>query len=142
MTNWREDGVLPEKMHQLEQGFNEIIASFKTTNLLCVAGTMTSIANMHLNHREFVENEVHMHDMTFEHLKNIFDKHASSSAEMLLEEFPFLGKRAKAIAGGISVAYYFCHKLAVQNITVSTYGLMFGTALEKSIKPEYLATKA
>jgi exopolyphosphatase / guanosine-5'-triphosphate,3'-diphosphate pyrophosphatase len=142
MTNWREDGVLAEKMAHLEQSYNEIITSFKTSNLLCVAGTMTSIANMHLNHKEFVENEVHMHEMTFESLKNIFDKSASANSDKLLAEFPFLGKRAKAIAGGISVAYYFCNKLSVKNITVSTYGLMFGTALEQKIKTEYLATKA
>jgi exopolyphosphatase/guanosine-5'-triphosphate,3'-diphosphate pyrophosphatase len=141
MTNWREDGLLADKMSNLEQTYNEIIGSFKTSDLLCVAGTMTSVANMHLNHKEFVENEVHMHEMSFESLKQIFDKYAGSNPDELLQEFPFLGKRSRAIVGGISVAYYFCNKLAVKNITVSTYGLMFGTALEQTIAPEYLVVK-
>lgn len=140
MTNWREDKIDHAKMQQLEQVYAEIITEYTTDDLLCVAGTMTSIANMHLKNREFVENQVHMHNMGSNELKNVFEAYAHVDENSLLADFPFLGKRAKAIAGGIAVAYFFCSKLAVKNITVSTYGLMFGTALEPNIRAEFLTT--
>jgi exopolyphosphatase/guanosine-5'-triphosphate,3'-diphosphate pyrophosphatase len=139
MTNWREDKIDDAKMQQLQQVYGEIITGYATADLLCVAGTMTSVANMHLKNREFVENQVHMHKMSSNDLKSVFETYAHADESSLLVEFPFLGKRAKAIAGGIAVAYFFCSKLAVKNITVSTYGLMFGTALEQKIRADFLA---
>lgn len=137
VTNWRNENIIDAKIEELLQKYKEIISKFETESLLCVAGTMTSIANMELKNKEFIEKEVHNHHFPTQSLSKIVEKYHNYSEDDFLKDFPFLGKRAKAISGGIFVADFLCGKLKVKDIYVSTYGLMFGTALEGEIKDEF-----
>ena len=62
--------------------------------------------------------------------------------EQFLELFPFLQKRSQSIRGGLHLAYHIIHRLLVKEISISTYGLRYGTLLEGKIKKEFIHGKA
>jgi exopolyphosphatase/guanosine-5'-triphosphate,3'-diphosphate pyrophosphatase len=137
-TQWLTDGVFVQGLQKLFLDFRTEIDEFQTRELFCVAGTMTSLGNMHLQRKEFVEDDLHGMVMKSEDLDALFKKYSETSEESFLEEFPFLQKRSQNIRGGLHVAYHFIHRLLAREITISTYGLRYGTILEGKIKKEHL----
>lgn len=138
ITNWINENQLSENLDRLTKDYAVVIDQFKSKSLICVAGTMTSIANMNLGNKSFKEDQVHNHVMSFKDVMKTCHKYRDISDTDLLTQFPFLGKRAKSIAGGIRVAEFFINKLNCEKVIVSTYGLMFGTALKGEIANEFL----
>jgi exopolyphosphatase/guanosine-5'-triphosphate,3'-diphosphate pyrophosphatase len=137
-TQWLSDGVFVQSLQKLFLDFRTDIDEFQTRELFCVAGTMTSLGNMHLQRKEFVEDDLHGMVMKSEDVDNLFKKYSDTAPEIFLEEFPFLQKRSQNIRGGLHVAYHFIHRLLAREITISTYGLRYGTILEGKIKKEHL----
>lgn len=137
-TQWLNDGVFVQSLQKVFLDFRTEIDEFQTRELFCVAGTMTSLGNMHLQRKEFVEDDLHGMVMKSEDVDTLFKKYSDTAPETFLEEFPFLLKRSQNIRGGLHVAYHFIHRLLAREITISTYGLRYGTILEGKIKKEYL----
>jgi exopolyphosphatase/pppGpp-phosphohydrolase len=94
---------------------------------------------MHLGRKEFVEDDVHGLRMRAEDVDQIFGRCGGWSPEQFEAEFPFLGKRTQAILGGLTLAHHLLHRLAVDEVVISTYGLRYGTFLEGGLRDEYLA---
>lgn len=141
ITNWLENGVYDEKLEVVLKNFEDDLKLVKTTHLHCVAGTMTSVANMQLNHQEFDELEVHGHSFSTLEVVKMLDEFKQLSPREILEKFPFLGKRSSTIIGGMMVALNVFDWLGVENVTISTYGLRYGTLIEGSIKDEFIFRK-
>ena len=99
---------------------------------------MTSIANMHQELKVFEEEKVHNYKFSKKQLDTIAHDLIQYKEEDFLERYPFLGKRARAIGGGLRVAKFLTTLLSVDDIIVSTYGLMFGTALDKGIDSSFI----
>ncbi len=137
-TQWLIDGIFVQSLQKLFLDFRTEIDDFQTRELFCVAGTMTSLGNMHLQRKDFVEDDLHGLVMKSEDVDNLFKKYSDTAPEAFLEEFPFLQKRSQNIRGGLHVAYHFIHRLLAREITISTYGLRYGTILEGKIKKEHL----
>ncbi len=137
-TQWLNDGVFVQSLQKVFLDYRTEIDEFQTRELFCVAGTMTSLGNMHLQRKEFVEDDLHGMVMKSEDVDSLFKKYSDTSPEVFLEEFPFLQKRSQNIRGGLHVAYHFIHRLLAREITISTYGLRYGTILEGKIKKEHL----
>ncbi len=137
-TQWLTDGTFVQSLQKLFLDFRTEIDDFQTRELFCVAGTMTSLGNMQLQRKEFVEDDLHGMVMKSEDVDNLFKKYSDTDPEVFLEEFPFLQKRSQNIRGGLHVAYHFIHRLLAREITISTYGLRYGTILEGKIKKEHL----
>ncbi len=137
-TQWLQDHLFVQNLQKVFLDFRTEIDDFQTRELFCVAGTMTSLGNMHLQRKEFVEDDLHGMVMKSEDVDVLFKKYADSAPESFLEEFPFLQKRSQNIRGGLHVAYHFIHRLLAREITISTYGLRYGTILEGKIKKDYL----
>ncbi len=137
-TQWLIDGLFVQNLQKLFLDFRTEIDEFQTRELFCVAGTMTSLGNMHLQRKEFVEDDLHGMLMKSEDVDTLFKKYSDTDAGVFLEEFPFLQKRSQNIRGGLHVAYHFIHRLLAREITISTYGLRYGTILEGKIKKEHL----
>jgi exopolyphosphatase/guanosine-5'-triphosphate,3'-diphosphate pyrophosphatase len=137
-TQWLNDGVFVQGLQKIFLDNRTEIDEFQTRELFCVAGTMTSLGNMHLQRKEFEEDDVHGLVLKTEDVDNLFKKYSDTTPEASLEEFPFLQKRSQNIRGGLHVAYHFIHRLLAREITISTYGLRYGTILEGKIKKEYL----
>ncbi len=138
MTNWEEEGILEEKLSTVLQDYAEDLSKVHCQKLFCVAGTMTSAANMHLGHQEFQEREIHGLEITTKDIRSLADKYRSYSPEQFLKEFPFLGKRAKSINGGLRVATEIFERLGVESVEISTYGLRYGTIQVEGIDHGYL----
>lgn len=137
-TQWLSEGLFVQNLQKVFLDFRNEIDKYQTKELFCVAGTITSLGNMHLKRREFIEEDVHNLKIKAEDVDTLFKKYADAQPEALLEEFPFLQKRSKTIRGGLHLVYHLVHRLMVKEITISTYGLRYGTLLEGKIKKEYL----
>lgn len=137
-SQWLEDGLFVQMLQKIFLDFRNAIDRFQTKELYCVAGTVTSLGNMFLERKEFIEDDVHGLKMKLEDVDGLFKKYSSSTPEHFQEQFPFLQKRANSIGGGLHLVYHLAHRLLIKEITISTYGLRFGTLLEGEIKKEYL----
>ena len=137
-----EDDVFVQKLQKVFLDFRQEIDNFQTHTLHCVAGTVTSLGNMHLKNKEFMEDEVHGLHMKTEDIDNIFKSHSDWSPEQFLVDYPFLQKRAGAIRGGLHLVYHLLHRLLVKEVIVSTYGLRYGTILEGHIKESQLYVRS
>lgn len=138
MNNWIEEGIFNEEIEKVLNTYSDRINLMKVEKLYCVAGTMTSLANIYLGHAEFIEKEINGLEFSVSALNNLHQKMINFTAKDYLERFPFLGKRAKTIGPGLSLACIIIDKLCTKEIYVSTYGLRYGTLLEGGIKDEYL----
>ena len=140
-TQWLADDLFVQNLQKVFLDFRTSIDKFQTKELFCVAGTVTSLGNMHLQRKEFEEDEVHGLKLKVEDIDNLFKKYSNSNPEQFLEQFPFLQKRSQSIRGGLHLVYHLAHRLLVKEITISTYGLRFGTLLEGKIKKDFLNGK-
>lgn len=137
VTNWLEDGVYHAKVEEILSAFSNDLSAVRTAHLQCVAGTMTSVANMHLGHSEFVENEVHGYNFLCEDVLQMLEQYIKCTPDEILSRFPFLGKRSKTIIGGLYVAKNVFEWLNVKEVTISTYGLRYGTLSAGTIDEKY-----
>lgn len=137
-TNWLEDGLLVQNLQKIFGDFRNEIDKFQTKDLYCVAGTVTSLGNMFLERKEFIEDDVHGLVLKSDDIENMFKKYSEMDAKSFLDLFPFLQKRSNSIRGGLHVVYHLIHRLMVKELRISTYGLRYGTLLEGKIKKEYL----
>lgn len=137
-AQWLEDGLFVQNLQKTFLDFRNEIDKFQSRNLYCVAGTVTSLGNMHLQHKEFVEDDVHGLVLKTEDIDNLFKKYSEHDPKDFLEIFPFLQKRSNSIRGGLHLVYHIVHRLLVKEMTISTYGLRYGTILEGKIKKEFL----
>lgn len=137
-SQWLEEEVFVQKLQKIFSDFRTDLDKFQTRKLFCVAGTVTSLGNMHLENKEFHEDDVHGLNLKSEDFENLFKKFSDFKPESFLEFFPFLGKRSQSIRGGMHLVYHLIHRLLVKEISISTYGLRYGTLLEGNIKAEFI----
>ncbi len=137
LNNWRLAGQLQEKLQKVFDDFADDLNLVKTEKLFCVAGTMTSVGNMYLENKEFIEHEVNGLDLPVEVLDEMIFKFKDYSPEDYLNHFPFLGKRSQTIKSGLLLADSVTKLLDVEKLYISTYGLRFGTLLKGKIEDEF-----
>lgn len=137
-TQWLQDGLFVQNLQKVFLDFRNEIDKFQGKDLYCVAGTVTSLGNMHLQNKEFVEGEVHGLVLKVEDVDGLFKKYSDATPEAFLEQFPFLQKRSQSIRGGLHLVYHITHRLLVKELTISTFGLRYGTLLEGKIKKEFI----
>jgi exopolyphosphatase/guanosine-5'-triphosphate,3'-diphosphate pyrophosphatase len=138
-TNWTEEGTVEEKLLEIKSDFSEKLKKIKSEKLYCVAGTMTSVANMYLGHKEFQEKKIHGLGFSTQEVFSMVDKYKNYSTDDYLAQFPFLDKRAKTINGGLKVATTVFNWLNIKEVEISTYGLRYGTLEQGSIPDEFIA---
>jgi len=135
-NGWLLDGHFVQSLQKVFIDYRSDLDKFQTRELFCVAGTITSLGNMHLERKEFFEDDVHGMSLKMEDVDQLFKKYSDLSPEKYLELFPFLGKRSESIRGGLHLTYHLIHRLFAKSMTISTYGLRYGTLLEGSISEE------
>src|SRR5690554_40286 len=135
-TTWLNDNHFVQSLHKVFIDFRSELDKFQTKEIYCVAGTITSLGNMHLERKEFFEDDVHGMKLKVEDIDQLFKKYSDLSPEKYLELFPFLGKRSESIRRKLHLTYHLAHRLFLKTMTISTYGLRYGTLLEGKIKEE------
>ena len=137
-SQWLQDDLFVQNLQKIFLDFRNEIDKFQTKELFCVAGTVTSLGNMHLMRKEFIENDVHGLTIKAEDIDTMFKKYSEHTPSEFMELFPFLQKRSNSIRGGLHLVYHIVHRLLVKEITISTYGLRYGTILEGKIKKDFI----
>jgi exopolyphosphatase/guanosine-5'-triphosphate,3'-diphosphate pyrophosphatase len=123
---------------------NEVIKKHSFVNskqidkLYCVAGTMTSIANIYLQNKNYVEEEVNGLSLNFDKLNKLINGLCLIDPTEILEMYPFLGKRSRVIHGGLKTAEFFLNMIKPNELVVSTYGLIHGLACFEKIDPKWI----
>ncbi len=97
--------------------------------IICVAGTMTSIALMLNSKNSFDMNLINNTEVSLDQYMNKIEDLLQQDEESLKSSYPFLGKRLASIKGGIEVSSNLFEKLKPSRIYFSTYGLRYGTIL-------------
>jgi exopolyphosphatase / guanosine-5'-triphosphate,3'-diphosphate pyrophosphatase len=137
-AQWLSDGLFVQNLQKIFLDFRNEIDGFQMRELYCVAGTVTSLGNMHLQRKDFIEDDVHGLVLHAENVDSLFKRYSELTPEQFIEIFPFLQKRSQSIRGGLHLAYHLVHRLFAQQLTISTYGLRFGTILEGKVSKEHL----
>jgi exopolyphosphatase/guanosine-5'-triphosphate,3'-diphosphate pyrophosphatase len=137
-SQWLEDKLFVQNLQKIFLDFRNELDKFQGRELYCVAGTMTSLGNMQLKKKEFIENDVHGLTIKAEDIDGLFKQFSDWESEQFVTEFPFLQKRSQSIRGGLHLVYHLIHRLLVKEITISTYGLRYGTLLEGKIRKEFI----
>ena len=121
---------------------SEVVSSFplegyQTEHLLCVAGSMTSLGAMIKGLKEFDPAGVNGVKIEFEDFLKFSKKIKEVPAEIILENYPFLGKRVHSILGGARLGEVLGKTLKVKTFEISTLGLRYGTLLSGGIDEQY-----
>jgi exopolyphosphatase/guanosine-5'-triphosphate,3'-diphosphate pyrophosphatase len=135
-TNWLSNNQLKLKISEVFGNNN--LEAFRTDKLICVAGTMTTLAAMQEGMSTFDEDKIHGVSFSNDQLNTLVSHLSKKDSEAILCEFPFCGKRAFSIYGGAIVAQEFSKRLGTEEFEISTYGLRYGVAIEGRIDERYI----
>lgn len=136
--DWLEANIFTTHLQKIFNDFSIDLDHYQTAHLCSVAGTMTSLGNMHLKRKEFVEDDVHGMKLTSFDIDQLFKSYSDWSPEQLLAEFPFLGKRAQSIRGGLHLVYHLFHRLKIDETVISTFGLRYGSLYQGSLRDDQI----
>lgn len=138
-TDWIKNNIFEHKIEEIFNNFSPKINTFESNVLCCVAGTMTSFANMYHGKKSFEEEVVHGTKISKEDYKKFLQSFIGKNEEELREQYPFLGKRARTIVAGAQIGLKVAQKIGIQNLEVSTYGLRYGTLISGGISREFIS---
>lgn len=138
INNWREAGELDQKLSKVLTDYQKDLVQVETKTLYCVAGTMTSVGNIDLGNKTFVEDSVNGHHMSRHSIESMLKKYESFSVKDFMNQFPFLGKRSNTIFSGIILATTILNKINTDKVIISTYGLRYGTLISSEIEEQYV----
>jgi exopolyphosphatase/guanosine-5'-triphosphate,3'-diphosphate pyrophosphatase len=133
-TDWRNAGEFETRMENL---LSKDLRRFETKELICVAGSMTSLATMFKGQQEFSDKMIEGLNISFQAFLEFSHDLQKTNVENLLLLFPFLGKRAPMVAAGSLVAEMFGKVLKIEKMIISTRGLRFGTLLTGGIDEQF-----
>lgn len=134
-SDWILDNSHENKWKSLVDQFS--LKEYETDNLICVAGSMTSLAAIFYQQDQFDANSLDGKIIDKEIFLKFLNKLTSEKPEKLLSLYPYLGKRVHSLAGGTYVAGNFIEKVCRQNIMISTRGLRYGTFIAGGIDGKY-----
>ena len=126
-TDWKNENLFEEKMSKV---LSHDLSHYRTDVLVCVAGSMTSLASMFLGKKVFNDKEIDGLEIDFQEFKKFVLELQKTNPQELLLNFPFLGKRAMMVAGGAKVAELLAEKLTVKKLKISTRGLRYGVLVQ------------
>jgi exopolyphosphatase/guanosine-5'-triphosphate,3'-diphosphate pyrophosphatase len=129
-TDWIKENNYKLKTENI---FSQNIEVYKTKSLICVAGTMTTLAAMYLGLKEFDDKKIDGLKIPFHEFKMFAMALQYTNIDEVLLNFPFVGKRAKTVAAGALVAKEFGEKLNINVMIISTKGLRYGVLLKGEI---------
>lgn len=129
-TDWKREAMFDQKMQNI---LNTNTEKYNADILVCVAGSMTSLASMYLGKKKFNDKEIDGMQIDFIEFKKFANELQKTNVEELILNFPFLGKRAPMVAGGAKVAELFGLKLNIKKMQISTRGLRYGVLVAGGI---------
>lgn len=133
-TDWRKNLSFDERMKLL---LDQDFSSYFTNSLVCVAGSMTSLATMFIGQGVYDDKKIDGIAIDFSAFKQFTADLQKINVENLILQFPHLGKRAPMIAAGATVATMIGEKLKIETMKISTRGLRYGTLIQGEIDDQF-----
>lgn len=133
-TDWRKDQSFDQRMESL---LSQDLSTYQTKTLICVAGSMTSLAAMFLGLNVYDDTKINGLTINFLSFKEFSADLQKTNVENLQLLFPHLGKRAPMVAAGATVAEMIAEKLKIENMKISTRGLRYGTLIQGEIDGQF-----
>jgi exopolyphosphatase/guanosine-5'-triphosphate,3'-diphosphate pyrophosphatase len=122
-TDWKNSNQFNQKMAEI---LSTEVQEYISDTMICVAGSMTSLATMFIGNTNFNDTEIDGLIIELDSFKNFTLSLKGQSEATLLLKFPFLGKRAPMVPAASEVALLLLEKLQVKKLQVSTRGLRYG----------------
>jgi len=122
--------------------FNEKLAldiKLSSSEVIAVAGTMTTVAAMMFCPNEFVAKDIHNKIIPADQLTHFYEEIHELSEKELHEKFPVVGKRANVILYGLKAANDLAYHYKIKSFIISCYGLRFGTLYQGMIDEKFTA---
>lgn len=124
-TQWLIDNCVEAKFEEIFAKYD--LGDYVCKNLVCVAGSMTTVAAMIAGLKEF--DAERLEGFVIPRAKfDEFQKSIENISEAeISDQFPIAASRAQTIQAGARAAKELFNKLGIENLVVSTYGLRHGT---------------
>lgn len=106
----------------------------KDTVFIGTAGTVTALAAISQNLKQFEHNKIHNFKLTAESVRDIFSVLSSLSSRERAKYIPFELARLDIIVPGTYILLKFMESFGFHEMTVSNYGLREGILIELYIK--------
>ncbi len=130
-TDWLEGNRYKEELAAILSRVD--LKAYEAEQLVCVAGSMTSVGAMIKGLNSFeadLVNGLHLSLADFNTFVNNLQKYSGTELE---KKYPFLGKRARTIYAGALIARDLAVELKVKSLSISTAGLRHGTIIAGGI---------
>jgi exopolyphosphatase/guanosine-5'-triphosphate,3'-diphosphate pyrophosphatase len=133
-------GSVRSRDYLSEGSFDQILNNIKTTmpreyhgqrDLLCVAGTMTSLAAMYLDLKNFEPEKINQMVIDSSDFSSFIQDINKNTPSELLSRHPILDKRAATIREGGLLALKLVEHLGIERLHFSTYGLRYGSIIRE-----------
>lgn len=135
-TDWTSENIVDSMFNKAFE--NQDLVPYSNRNIICVAGTMTSLSLIMQKNKEFSRDLINSFNCSFVDFSKFCEEFQSEKKEELNEKYPFLGKRIHAIQGGAECAKRVLTSISANELSFSTYGLRYGTALAGEIDETYI----
>lgn len=122
---------------QFEEKIKELLTaklnSYKTEELICVAGTMTSLGAIYKGLNHFDASIIDGMNISMVIFPQFVHDLNLTTIENLNLLFPYLEKRTPMLGAGGRVALEIAKHLSVRSLIISTRGLRYGSVIEGKI---------
>ena len=128
----KEDiGRLKRKLNEL---LKEIVYPKKPSDVIAIAGTVTTLSCMNLGLKEFEEDKVEMSSITMKEINKIIEKLSGLTSPKILENYGPVSKgRDDIILAGAIILSEIMNFFSIKSVKVSSRGIRYG-AIVKYLK--------
>ncbi|MCK6594719.1 MAG: hypothetical protein L6Q33_05930 [Bacteriovoracaceae bacterium] len=134
-TDWLNAKTIDQKWIDIERSFP--LKDYLTDQLICVAGSMTSLGAIYFQQAEFNADNLEGKIIANNDFHQFLSSLSQSDTQELLKKYPYLGKRIHSIPGGVWVAQKIVKLVCLSELLISTRGLRYGTFVTGEIDGKY-----
>ncbi len=124
-TQWLIEDCFDSKMKEVFQKYD--LTPYRCKNLVCVAGSMTTVAAMIAGLTIFDANKLEGLVVERKDFEKFYQGIKDLSESEIAQNYPIAASRAQTIQAGAKAAKLLFDQLEIENLVVSTYGLRHGT---------------
>jgi exopolyphosphatase/guanosine-5'-triphosphate,3'-diphosphate pyrophosphatase len=135
------DLILADKYQDYFKTNLALDITLATTEVIAVAGTMTTVAAMIFCPNGFASEKIHNLKISSDQLTHFYEEISELSEENLIKKFPVVGKRANVIQYGLRAVNDLAYHYKIKNFVISCYGLRFGTLFQGEIDERFTTNK-
>lgn len=136
----RHNLFYPFSSSSLKSADNELnflfsdIKKFNIANIIAVAGTPNTLAQIYLNLKEYSREKLHNFTMTKDNLNEVLEIIKNNPKEYLINNYGVHSNRADIILGGGLILNKLLEVSNINSFTISANGLRFGVVKDYLLK--------